>query len=557
MRIRPDSMFIPQSPQTQPSPTQGVTQPSHGAPATSDTFEPGPPGSLARRLSRIIDPGGDGSSSAPPGIPPWTTKTNLPFTPSTMVLLHDGRVMAQDGGSKNWWVLTPDAKGSYASGTWSELPPMNNPRLYYASVVLKDGRVLVMGGEYQGSNKQVESNACEIFDPSTGIWTPVPPPPNWDHIGDAPCAVLPDGRVLLGSIYDNHTAIYDPVTNQWSDGGDRLQGGGFLGFFQSGGSSSEESWALMPDGSVVTVNTDPNLQGQSELWFNGQWQSAGSVPVPLVETSSQEIGPAVLMDNGDAIFFGATGHTAIYSPSGTPGQPGSWSRGPDFPKINGQQVVAKDAPATLLPNGDVLVSAAPEEKNGGFGTTTYMFLYDPSTNQLTQVDAPPATAGVAPFNGRAVLLPDGEIAYAWGSNQISFSGPISGAAAPAPVILDAPATLSRGDTVTISGLAFTGSSQAAGYGDDASQATNYPLARLVDPKSGQVYYLPTQNPSTLGVATGDKPVSVQITVPSNVPPGQYQLEVVANGEASDPVSVQVTDSANTQPYVPTRGRTPS
>ena len=32
-------------------------------------------------------------------------------------------------------------------------------------------------------------------------------------------------------------------------------------------------------------------------------------------------------------------------------QPGSWTIGPTFPMENGQQLIAKDAPASLLPNG--------------------------------------------------------------------------------------------------------------------------------------------------------------------------------------------------------------
>ena len=39
-----------------------------------------------------------------------------------MLQLRDGRIIAheeQSGNASNWWVLTPDATGSYANGTWS------------------------------------------------------------------------------------------------------------------------------------------------------------------------------------------------------------------------------------------------------------------------------------------------------------------------------------------------------------------------------------------------------------------------------------------------------
>src|ERR1017187_8588067 len=69
-------------------------------------------------------------------------------------LLSDGSVICHmlagsaDGFGKVWDRLTPDAHGSYVNGTWSRIAPMNDSRIYFASQVLKDGRVFVAGGEY-------------------------------------------------------------------------------------------------------------------------------------------------------------------------------------------------------------------------------------------------------------------------------------------------------------------------------------------------------------------------------------------------------------------------
>src|SRR5258708_32145822 len=77
----------------------------------------------------------------------WQPLSNPPtFGASTMLLLTDGAVMCQEAGGKNWWRLTPDSSGDYVNGTWSPLAPMKNTRLYYASAVLRDGRVFVAGG---------------------------------------------------------------------------------------------------------------------------------------------------------------------------------------------------------------------------------------------------------------------------------------------------------------------------------------------------------------------------------------------------------------------------
>src|ERR1041385_2559326 len=96
----------------------------------------------------------------------WSTLTNPPpFAASTALLLTDGTVMCQGSNSTDWWQLTPDASGSYVSGTWRQLASMRDPRLYYASGVLASGLVFVAGGEYSGGNTAVELDAAELYDP--------------------------------------------------------------------------------------------------------------------------------------------------------------------------------------------------------------------------------------------------------------------------------------------------------------------------------------------------------------------------------------------------------
>src|SRR5438128_2302623 len=65
----------------------------------------------------------------------WTQLTNLASGGAgTMMLLTDGRVMAQKGGVTNaWQQLVPNATGSYINGTWSALTSMSLQRLYVGS----------------------------------------------------------------------------------------------------------------------------------------------------------------------------------------------------------------------------------------------------------------------------------------------------------------------------------------------------------------------------------------------------------------------------------------
>ena len=145
---------------------------------------------------------------------PWTT-ANAPsgFYPLAPFVLTDGRLLIDNSYSVSWDTLTADSTGNYATGTWSPAADAPIYRLYNASAVLDDGRVFFAGGEY--STHGADTNECDIYDPLANTWTKVGGP-GWKHIGDAPCVVLPNGNVMLGSIATPQAAIYDPVSNKWS-----------------------------------------------------------------------------------------------------------------------------------------------------------------------------------------------------------------------------------------------------------------------------------------------------------------------------------------------------
>jgi hypothetical protein len=106
----------------------------------------------------------------------WEQLHNVAIpNPGIMFLLTNGSVLIQDqgfnnSGSENWWILTPDSHGSYVDGSWKQTgsTPSNYKPMYAASSVLPDGRVLVLGGELNGSSDWVGLNTGEIYDPSTG-----------------------------------------------------------------------------------------------------------------------------------------------------------------------------------------------------------------------------------------------------------------------------------------------------------------------------------------------------------------------------------------------------
>jgi hypothetical protein len=459
----------------------------------------------------------------------WNSlRTQPPFDPSTMLLLTDGPVICNAANSTNWWRLSPDTTGGYLNGTWSQLASMKNARLYYASAVLADGRVFVAGGEYAGSYVEAELAAAEIYDPLLDQWSDLPIPPGWTRIGDAPCCVLTDGRVLLGDITNPQAAVWDPAANTWTP------------TKQKDDACSEESWTLLPDGTVLTAECTNHPKAERYFPYTNEWSPAGTTPAgsDLVESASIEIGPAVLLPDGRVFAIGATGYTAIYDPAAASGQP-NWTAGPSFEQLR----QAKDAPACLLPNGRVLCTVGTAAVGESYPGPTYFYEFDGTT--LVKVDDPPNAAdkNAGPYEGRLLLLPTGDVLFAKsGEVYVYTPDPASGVPSDAwrPVILNGPTVVAPGQTYPLQGYQLNGLSQAVSYGDDASMATNYPIVRV--DASGQVFYARTFGMSYMGVAGGQANTEqiCQVTFPPNLPNGKATLRVVANGIASLPIPIAIT-----------------
>jgi hypothetical protein len=461
----------------------------------------------------------------------WTPLNNQPtFGAGTMLLLTDGTVFCQNTGTNQWWRLTPDITGSYVNGTWSQLANGPNAPLYFASAVLRDGRVFVAGGEYNNF-EGADLLAAEIYNPLTNSWTVLPTPTGWTHIGDASCCLFPDGRVMIGSIDNNSCAIYDPVANSWTAAASKV----------NGSSTNEETWTLLQDQTILTCDCSGHPQTEKYIIAANQWILCGDTPTDLVEAASIEIGPALALPDGRLFATGATGHTALYTMPPNSNQVGTWANGPTFPPQAANQTLgAKDAPGCLLPNGLVLCTAGPVDGVGGdYLSPTYFFEFNPTTNTLAATANPP-TAGGPPYVGRLLLLPTGQVLFASGTSNIQVYTP-TGAPDPTwqPNITSVPPILIRGSTYQLYGRQINGLSQAVSYGDDATMATNYPIVRIQYNASGHVYYCRTFNHSTLAINTGTVIHHTEFAVPTGAELGAATITVVANGIPSDPVPVTV------------------
>ena len=280
-------------------------------------------------------------------------------------VLTDGTVLFQGNQESDWYVLTPDIFGSYLKGTWKKVGNLQAGYVpdAFASAVLADGRVVIVGGEYNNGAFTL-TNLGAIYDPKVGTWTPVTPPSFWTYIGDSPSVVLPNGKFLVGNKLTKQLATLDPKTLTWS----KVPSAGKSDF------NAEEGWTLMPDNTVLTFDVKNAPNAEKYVPSMKSWVNAGTTIVDLHSPSPfgcinygpggslcyfppGEVGPAILRPDGTVFATGSTpdgsstAHTAIYTPGTTPADPGSWKQGPDFPR--GDE--AGDSFAALLTNGNVLV----------------------------------------------------------------------------------------------------------------------------------------------------------------------------------------------------------
>jgi Kelch motif protein len=454
----------------------------------------------------------------------WQSLTHQPnFNMSTMILLSDGRVMVQEEATPHWHALTPDNHGSYINGTWSTLADMSFWRRYYASGMLRDGRIVLIGGEQSGAGG--DTNKGEIYDPVSDTWSAIPSPPGWTEVGDASCCILPDGRLMIGALSSPQCTIYDLVSNSWLSAANKAI------------RSNEETWVLLPDDTILTAQCFPPYRSERYSISSNSWKDEGSIPVDIVDHVMAEIGPAILLYNGKVIYFGAAnvagfGKTAIYTPPALYTGTGSWTQGPDIPKLGGDTMVCNDCPASLLPNGKVLVACAPFAVNN-WGAPIAFLEYDPFTNTLQQAPTPPNNNAQL-YWSRLMLLPTGQVLFSPSSSNVQCYTP-DGVPRDAwrPAISSVEHQGLSPSTVhyLLKGTQLNGLSQANMYGDDCNPSTNYPLVCLRNSITDHVFFARTYDFSTRGVATGASLQSVRFSA-AHIPYGDYELCVIANGISS-------------------------
>ncbi len=362
--------------------------------------------------------------------------------------------------------------------------------------------------------------------------------------GDVPTMLLTKDSILAGSLVSGASYIYSLSSHSWSFAANKVYND----------SSDEENWTKLANGKVLTYDIGQSVssgQSYAETYdpVTNTWSSVspadgsanGTLPLLSSSAVDYELGPLIRLLDGRSFAIGATGQTALYTPSTN-----TWAAGPNIiGSLNGDPALfgADDAPAALMPNGHVLLAADAGPSLGAYSAPTQLFDFDPGAGSISPVS--PAISDtflttLAAYNTSMLMLPTGQVLFADGSYQLwvyTPDGPISPRFRPV-----ATNVAYKGSGVfTLSGTQLTGQSDGAAYGDDAEMDENYPIVRLVN-STGQVFYCRTTNWSSAGVATGSRPQTVNFTLSSSVIAGNYSLIVSAAGISSAPFAVEISQA---------------
>jgi N-acetylneuraminic acid mutarotase len=315
----------------------------------------------------------------------------------TATLLRDGRVLVTGGEDLFGHGLATAELYDPSSNRWRRTGAMSSARGDHAAALLPDGRVLVTGGFPTVTGGDLESVAtAEIYDPRTERWSPAAPMayPRARHTA----TLLRNGKVLVvggvGPISTGFTfwpvaELYDPARNSWETLPGRAP------------ACEGHSAILLSSGKVFLVGGETDLGADTAPRL---YDPSADAWTELQETVARRAGAtATLMPRDRVLLLGGVSVTV------SPASYEILTSGELYDPVQGRSRPVAPMPdpheqhtATLLLTGRVLVV-------GGVYDVTPAILYDPAANRWEATGAP-----LRRYGHTATLLQDGRVLIAGG-----------------------------------------------------------------------------------------------------------------------------------------------
>ena len=470
----------------------------------------------------------------------WTEIVPYPGSAgmSSLQLLMDGTLLAQDYLSTTWRRFYPDPVLGYAGGSWQITGSSHYARNYFATGMLRDGRYFVGGGEatelagVELPNNQ--HNKCELYNPSTGTWSDALDFPSDGFLGDGVTAPLPDGTLLVGApagesqVFDSSRCPMNGTacsSGAWSATVELLPG--------APGGTNPGATPVFSEGSIVSLQTGDvfltqrystgasNQSGAAVYHWNGaspKWQVLPHGPLqgPVQDPYNENIGEgasALTLPDGSVFIASGSGLNATYDP--TPGNPDPVQNTISTP---GLLNMAENC-QVVMPTGKLLLVVNPQSFSG-----TYTFYEFDSLNGF--VSTPAGGPGYTSANVFQTPLPDGTTLVTGAQNLRTYIYRSGGSqlSTNKPNIISL-AGFTNGQ-YTISGTGLNGVTNGANRDDEGQNFTSFPSVAITS--GTNTWYGSITSLSSMSIAP-NAPVTAQFIMPPSVPHGSVTVTVSASG----------------------------
>lgn len=188
----------------------------------------------------------------------------------------------------------------------------------------------------------------------------------------------------------------------------------------------------------------------------------------------------------------------------------------------------------ITPSGDLLLGAE-------VGVNRVAYQWDGTNPPTTEIITDNGMGDSNIVNG--VWTPDGRLFSDSSGSRVRLYQPNGTPNATfAPIIDSFPGAVGPGQTVTLAGRQLHGRSIGAHHGDDWSSVCNYPIVRFRNTTDHRVYWGRAHSYSTRSIEPNIASTCA-VDIPSNIPPGSYEMTVISAGNPSPTgVAVQVISS---------------